>query len=256
MVTAARLYNNGNFYVQNTSNLDEVTLSSFRVTPTATYATEFDEVYSKTIRNIAVYTEQFDNGYWSPQAGITITPDSVISPNGTMTADTLTGNGVNIGYFSPNAITITSGQTHTFSCHFKAGTQASVLILLYGVYFNSGGSNLAKTFNLSTGVITQPGGAVTPSGFGIAAVGNGWWRCWVSQTATSSTTNPGQTTRLGGTTGNLYSWGYQVEVGSTPTDYQGIAAAGVILDSPLGMRLANTGKIEISGTFDEVTGII
>jgi hypothetical protein len=211
--------------------------------------------------NLSRHSEDFTNGFWSPQSGITITANSVNSPVNTLTADTLTGNDVNIGYLSPNSITITNGVTYTFSCYFKAGTQTSVLILLYGAYFNSGGSNLAKSFNLSTGVISQPGGSVTPSGFGITDVGNGWYRCWVTQTATANTTNPGQLIRLGAVTGNLYAWGYQVNIGpyvrpytvtttsvvtasSTWTDISGNGNSATLVASPA----YNDGVMNFNGT--------
>lgn len=235
--------------------------SQIRTTTSTVYAGSFDEVtYSSTtpaIYNLAIYTEQFDNGFWGSQAGLTVTTNSIASPIGDLTADTLIADGTQTGYLSPNAITINSGTTYTFSCYFKAGTQASVLILLYGVYFNSGGSNLAKTFNLSTGVITQPGGTVTPSGFGIVDIGNGWYRCWISQTATASTTNPGQPIRLGAATGNLYAWGYQVEVVPTPSApkiYQGIAAANTLVPTNFAKREASDGSIYVTGTYDEWTG--
>lgn len=211
--------------------------------------------------NLSRHSEDFTNGFWSPQSGITITANSVNSPVITLTADTLTGNDVNIGYLSPNSITITNGVTYTFSCYFKAGTQTSVLILLYGAYFNSGGSNLAKSFNLSTGVISQPGGSVTPSGFGITDVGNGWYLCWVTQTATANTTNPGQLIRLGAVTGNLYAWGYQVNIGpyvrpytvtttsvvaasSTWTDISGNGNSATLVASPA----YNNGVMNFNGT--------
>lgn len=48
------------------------------------------------VRNLLLFTEQFDNAYWT-KSNITITANSAVAPDGTTTADTLTATGAN-GY--------------------------------------------------------------------------------------------------------------------------------------------------------------
>jgi hypothetical protein len=233
MGLSTRITNNGTLYVNGI--FDETSFSST----------------NPAIYNLVTYTEQFDNVVWAPTAALTITPNSINSPVGTLTADTLTGDGVTIGYFARGAIPFVAGTTYTFSCYFKAGTQSTVLILLYGVYFNSGGANIGGQFNLSTG--STAGSSTTA--YGMTAVGNGWYRCWVSQICTASTANVNQLIRLGSVTGNLYAWGYQVEVASTPsapTTYQGVAAAGTLV-APGFVTRTTANTVYVTNIFDEVT---
>ena len=205
---------------------------------------------SPAIYNLATYSEQFDNVVWAPTAALTITPNSINSPINTLTADTLNGDGLTVGYIN-RVITYVTGTTYTFSCYFKAGTQSTVLILLYGAYFNNGGANIIGQFNLSTGSTSGSNATV----FGMTLVGNGWYRCWISQTCTAGTSNSNQIIRLGSATGNLYAWGYQAEVVATPsgpTMYQGVAAAGTLVAPGFTTRTASN-AIYVTKIFDEVT---
>mgnify|MGYP000875625852 CR=1 FL=1 len=43
--------------------------------------------------NLFEYSEQFNNAAWNNTSGVTITANSAIAPNGTMTADRLVGTG-------------------------------------------------------------------------------------------------------------------------------------------------------------------
>jgi hypothetical protein len=206
--------------------------------------------------NLSRHSEDFTNGFWPAQSGLTVTGNTVTSPIGTLTADTLTGNGSTVGYFTPS-IAFTSGVTYTFSCYFKAGTMTSVLILLYGTNFNSGGANIIGVFNLSTGVVTSSN-ALSSS---ITPVGDGWYRCSITQTCTATGSTANQLIRLGATTGYLYSWGFQVNIGpyvrpytvtttsvvtasSTWTDISGNGNSATLVASPA----YNNGVMNFNGT--------
>ena len=208
----------------------------------------FDEVTQSTIKNLFTYTEQFDNAIWGKQSGITVTPNTTISPNGTLTADTLTGGGASVGYLT-GTFSYTSGVAYTFSVYAKANATSLITILLYGTNWNSGGGNIIRTFNLSAG--TSSTGGVSPENYGMIDCGNGWYRCWITKTATSSGSSNNQVVRLNEVSDSIYVWGYQVESGSTLTPYQGIGASGVIVTPDYSIRVSTTGVY--SAFFDEVT---
>ena len=219
---------------------------------------QFDEVtYSSTsptiYNNIVRYTQQLDNAFWNPTNGITATGNSAISPNGTNTATLLTGGGSIVGYLAPS-LSYTSGLTYTFSCYFKAGTQTTVLILLYGTNFGGVG-NPTGVFNLSTG--STAGSSSTA--YGMTSVGNGWYRCWISQTCAITGSQFMQLIRQATATGTVYAWGYQIEVVPTPSGpkiYQGIAAANTLVAPNFAKREGSDGSMYITGIYDEVTGVV
>ena len=72
--------------------------------------------------NLQPYSQEFDNAAWS-KVGSSITANSVAAPDGTMTADTLTGDGAasTVKYVISNI----DGQPDIFwqhTCYFKKGT--------------------------------------------------------------------------------------------------------------------------------------
>lgn len=204
---------------------------------------------SPAIYNLVTYSQQLDNAFWNPTNGVVATGNSITSPNNTTTATLLTGNGVGVGYLAP-PLTYTSGLTYTFSCYFKAGTQTTGVILLYGTNFGGVG-NPTGVFNLSTG--STAGSSSTA--YGMTLVGNGWYRCWISQTCTITGSQFMQMIRMASATGTIYVWGYQLEVVATPsgpTMYQGVAAAGALVAPGFTTRTASN-AIYTTKIFDEVT---
>lgn len=228
-----------------------------RITNSGTYLVNgiFDEVTFNTnnpkIVNLLTYSEQFNNSAWIKTSGITVSPDSIAAPDGSLTADTLTGDGISTGYLE-RSITYTSGTSYVFSCYAKANAVSTFSILLYGTHFNSGGSNIARSFNLSNGTTSQPGGALAPTSYGIVDCGNGWYRCWISQTATTTASSSQQFIRMSGVSGSIYAWGYQLEVGTTPSIYQPIAASNTLVSTGSVTKTTND-TVYITGTLDEVT---
>lgn len=228
-----------------------------RTTSNTVLAEQFDEVTynttSPTIKNLLTYTEQFDNAAWTKTSGLTVTANTVISPANTLTADTITGDGISTGYLE-RSITYTSGTTYVFSLYAKANTATAINILLYGTNFNSGSTNVGRLFNLSNGTSTTLSGTVNPLGYGIVDCGNGWYRCWIAQTATSTGSSSQQFARMNSLSGSLYMWGYQLEVGTTPTIYQGIVAANTLVSTSTVQKTDYLGNMYVSNIFDEFTG--
>ena len=148
-------------------------------------------------------TEEFDNGYWVNN-GVTINSNQIVSPDGNLTADLLTG--VSGGF----AVVVFSTWTSTnkvASCFAKKGS--TNLFKIANV--SSGGGGV--TFNVESGIITN-----TDSGFEgtMEDYGNGWYRCIAIDTLGRS-----GTFSLGVTAASesVYLWGAQLEEGSYPTSY-------------------------------------
>lgn len=169
--------------------------------------------------NLLSYTEDFTNAAWQ-KANASITANTITSPDGTTTADTITDNSTSGLHQVQFPLTTTIG-TYTISCYGKAGTLSYI-----GLYNNS--SNKGKLFNLSNG--TTAGNIVAaPTSATIESVGNGWYRCSITTTTLGSNSNwqillseDGVTFSYSGTGKNAYIWGAQLDAGTTATTYQPI----------------------------------
>jgi len=149
---------------------------------------------------------------WSLLSGGSIAYDQTISPDGTQNASVLSGDGIN-GNSIYDFVTL-SAQTYIFSV-FAKQKDASI-ISLKGF---SGGAAGTSKFNLSNGTIdTVSAGQFSDEK--IEDYGNGWYRCSVKITATSSGS---KTLGFGGEnsdSGELFSlYGAQAEQGSYHTSY-------------------------------------
>ncbi|MDC0859740.1 hypothetical protein OAP45_02775 [Candidatus Pelagibacter sp.] len=148
-------------------------------------------------------TEEFDNGYWVNN-GVTINSNQIVSPDGNLTADLLTGVS---GGFAVVVFSTWSSTNKVASCFAKKGS--TNLFKIANV--SSGGGGV--TFNVESGIITN-----TDSGFEgtMEDYGNGWYRCIAIDTLGRS-----GTFSLGVTAASesVYLWGAQLEEGSYPTSY-------------------------------------
>ena len=128
--------------------------------------------------NLLPYSEQFDDAGWV-KLQTTITPNTIVAPNGTLTASkivnntsnawhTLTRNGISFGI-----------QTVSFSVYAKAGELSTLQIVPNGTYFPTAYAN----FDLVNGTVSVSSGLDSAS---ISSVGGGWFRCSITDTNTSS----------------------------------------------------------------------
>ena len=167
-------------------------------------------------RNLLSYTEDFGNGVWA-NSNLTITTNSIIAPNGTLTADKIENNATVGNHFVRQTITSTSLQVYTLSVYLKEGTK-NVITIADG--FNT---NELGTYNLSTQTATNRAG----TNASITSVGNGWYRCSITYIPASTSLGfmlfSGNTYAGTDTSGNFYTWGAQLELGATATTYQPIA---------------------------------
>ena len=169
--------------------------------------------------NLLTYSEQFDNAVWT-KTNATVTANTVVAPDGTLTADALIETTATGEHRVQVSATVVSGASYTISVYVKAVNETrNVRILQFqssSPFTNFG----AFVFNPTNG------SAISGSGT-VQAVGNGWYRVSVSGTAPTT----GATIRIelvsgtstfsytGDGTSGIYIWGAQLEDGAFPTSY-------------------------------------
>jgi len=172
--------------------------------------------------NLATYSENFTTLGWG-HSQVNVVSNSVISPDGTQNASTITPTTVS----AVHLIATTGTNTVAMSVYAKQNGYTRFR-------FNTGSSsNGFASYNLSTGVIIASSGTYYFDS-GIEDVGNGWFRCFLvikGGSATNTTiaieNNSGQVAFAGDGTSGLHFWGGQTEEQTQPTAYlksDGIAA--------------------------------
>ena len=181
--------------------------TSTAVTRTATYNSGCPSLLlEKQSTNIALYSEQFDNAAWD-KINVTVTANNITSPDGTINADKIEYTNAN-NYFITYS-TNNQNTSYTISAYAKKGT-TNLFSLREVFYFGS-----TARFDLTNGSIVSD----TTGTAKIENVGNGWYRCSITQAYTSGQTNVHWSFDNRTSTGNLYLWGAQIEASSYPTSY-------------------------------------
>jgi hypothetical protein len=172
--------------------------------------------------NLIQYSEDISNAVWTTLAsGETIVSNSVISPDGTLNADTLEGDGTAATVYVRQDVTLSTSTDYTFSIFAKKGTNNFLAISAEGF---SGATNTLLIFDLNNGIVTN--GTANIEDFG-----NGWFRCIF--TIAISTDGTGRFLiypAYNGTTRgfpsssdadgqNIYLWGAMLEQSSFATSY-------------------------------------
>ena len=186
--------------------------------------------------NLLRYSEQFDNASWT-KSNSSVTANSTTSPSGITDADTLTADGTSNRHEVTQLISFTSGLAYTFSVYIKKNTNDFAQLTLGGVAFSS---LPFANFNVNNGTLGSTGGSATST---ITSVGNGWYRCTLTATATATqgdrvylvmTTSPTSIRRESNTLStSVYLWGAQLEVGSYATSYIPTTTASVTRNQDL-----------------------
>jgi hypothetical protein len=169
--------------------------------------------------NLIGYTEDFANAYWGT-FNATITSNTTLAPNGTLTADTFTRTS-SIGYvYTATPLTLNADK-YTISVYAKANTNSTFRLDLVSSGLTQG---VVCTFDLSNGTASTPILYGTANNFtaAISDAGNGWYRCSLTGNLNTSTAYYSEITLTTG--GSIFIWGNQVELGNLST-YQPVLAA-------------------------------
>jgi len=166
------------------------------------------------------------NADWQ-KIDVSITENFATAPDESSTAYKISETTTNaIHYAQQINIQFTSGITYTESLIAKAGTNSVVQLLgTSGIFGNLAWAN----FDLSDGTIGSKGAEANAA---IKPLGNGWYRCSLTMTATVSNsatagfiilvpnkTYPRAPTYQGNSDNHIYAWGIQTEAGSFPSSY-------------------------------------
>jgi hypothetical protein len=181
----------------------------------------------KVRTNLILYSEQFNDASWSVAVNASVTANATTAPNGTTTADKIVEDTATSQHIIGQTPTSINSVGHTISVYAKAA-ERSFLFLFED---SAGGRN--AYFDLSNGTIGTLGGSATAS---ITSVGNGWYRCSVTYTASGTlvrmrvapATANGTNSYTGDGTSGIFVWGAQVEVSDFgATDYIATTTASV-----------------------------
>jgi hypothetical protein len=147
----------------------------------------------QTPANLLIYSEDLSNGVWIKQNSPTVTSNTVLAPNGTLTADTVI---LSTGKYVYQVISLVAGQTYTLSAYIRVSSGTNTF------KFNIFGSG--NNFTSSTITATSE-----------------WQRFSFTFTAVA-TGNTGMYPLIvdGLAGGTFYVWGSMINIGSTARPYQ------------------------------------
>ena len=179
--------------------------------------------------NLLTYTEDFSNAVWN-RSVVTITPDSITSPNGTLTADTIAASSSTAEAYIRYGTSQPVSTGITVSIYAKKNTVNFLRIRNLSI---SSTSSAEAWFNLNTGTKGTVGSGLTAD---ITPAGNGWYKCSISGTTLASisfnlldiapATNDGSRAVIA--SDSIYIWGADLRLTSqaalTPT-YQPITSS-------------------------------
>ena len=192
--------------------------------------------------NLITQSEYYGGSEWT-KASVSITSNSIISPDGTLSGSlmTITG-GVSDQRIYTN---ITYSGTNVVSIFAKASDSKWLSIRI--------GNNANKWYDLENGIL---GGSTLTSGYVDADIqdyGNGWYRCilvFTDNFNTSTRFYPAEgNLDITHTSGSVYIYGAQAEAGAYATSYIPTTTASVTRNSDVLTRnnIYTNGLISASG---------
>ena len=216
LVITPNAYNEGILYdvVPNTT-LGDMTVVR------ATTATRVNEqgLIEVVPRNLLTYSEQFENAIW-PKSAVSVTPNVIISPAGTMTADKLIETATTANHLINRTGILSFDGQITISCFAKKGERNWFRI-------QGQSTTLRANFDLENGVVGFVSSSVETTR--IESIGDGWYFCSITSIPMSGTfgvqlfildsnNSALGPSYLGDGTSGLFIWGAQLEEGSL-TEY-------------------------------------
>ena len=163
--------------------------------------------------NNILWSEQLDNAAWT-KSNVGFSTNIVAAPNLTTTAEAITPDTTNAGHNINAPGSFTAGQSYTFSVYAK---QASYSGLRMAFPLSPFGAGYQANFDLAAGVLLNAANVVA----NMVPVGNGWYRCSITATATATGTSAvvlfvlqtgdGSQIFAGTGTSGILLWGAQLE---------------------------------------------
>jgi hypothetical protein len=158
--------------------------------------------------------------------------------------------------------TIVSGRTYTFSVYFKKGTGAGAPDIIQLTAVAGIGTNYTN-FNINTGAVTLTSGCTAT----ITSAPNGWWRCSITATATSTSISSGlrinfcnnnplsifSPSYLGAVNRDIFFIGTQIEESPVMTTYQPVLFTQILEQGYAQHVISTTAyRVESTGLVREV----
>ena len=175
--------------------------------------------------NLFRWSEDFTNAVWPGGTAVTVTPNTVTAPDGTVTADTLDDSyTIGVAQLSQQVVVPADNQLYTFSVYLKNSTSvtSSIHITI------TGGSSLSNFTGIDWSTAT-PTLISANAGDGVESAGNGWYRFWMQLANDSTNTNLNGFIRpcygANTDTGIIYAWGAQMTKGANRGRYYKTTAA-------------------------------
>lgn len=137
----------------------------------------------ETLHNDFLYTEQFDNAYWSKVTCI-VDPNVVNNADLNQLADKLKNDTTasTFHYIARTVAGVNSGETHHLMLDVRAAEYSWFCLQFGGAIF--GGAAKFAFFNVSSGAFGNISSGVTATMEDLGVLG--WWRCKISVVATAS----------------------------------------------------------------------
>ena len=183
------------------------------------FRTNASGVLQRVPWNLVQYSEQFNDVWWSKDK-VTISANAIISPNGTATADLFVETTQNGAHSANNYLLTLASGSYTFSVYAKAKERSKILV------FTNGSSGKGYGFDLANGTMSSVGGVTSSDSYSITNVGDGWYRCTITNLSTTITgigvyllQNFSGYTYTGDGTSGLFFWGAQLVEGTTAQTY-------------------------------------
>jgi hypothetical protein len=173
--------------------------------------------------NLCIRSEEFDT--WGT-AGVTVTANDAIAPDGTLTAERLAAT-TSTANLIERSVTYTANGEKCAAVFLQAGTAPTSAFRMWDNTASVTRHFVTVTWTAGVPTLATTSGAGTL--YPPVSLGNGWWRILISGTGiVAANANalhifPDRT----GTTGTVYAWGAQAENAVVPSSYIPTAATTI-----------------------------
>lgn len=201
-------------------------------------------------QNICLQSEDFNTTWSVAGGGTSVSTNATTGPDGALTADRLTDDGLNAQHFILQNITLTAA-TYTWSMFVKSNGQRWVTLYPQGT-----GVAANAVFDLTLGTVTFTSLAQYISS-SITPYANGWYRISITYTGTANSiahvlyftnvNNVAAPTYVGTSVG-AYLYGSQVELGASPSSYIPTTVAAVTRAADAAQRIFGAEFSQTAGT--------